>query len=71
VASVPQGYHVTETPQPLGGPLRLSFVRRISSLVLYVVGYGLIALFDGHTALLPAVASFCAGNALLVRFSDL
>jgi len=40
-------------------------------MLLYVVGYWLMALFDAHVAFLPAVASFCAANALLVPFSEL
>ena len=49
----------------------MCLVRRFSSILLYVLGYGSMALFDGHVALVPAVVSFCAGNALLVRFWDL
>jgi hypothetical protein len=46
-------------------------VRRFASILLYVVGYSSMALFDAHAAFLPAVASFCAASGLLVRFSEL
>lgn len=35
---------------------------------LYVVGYFAMSCLDTSVALLPAVASFSAANALLVRF---
>jgi hypothetical protein len=42
-------------------------VRRASSTALYVLGYALMSALDTHVALLPAIASFSAANALLVR----
>ncbi len=36
-------------------------------MLLYVFGYWILALFDANLAFLPAVASFSAANALLVR----
>jgi hypothetical protein len=42
-------------------------VRRVSALLLFTLGYALMALFEPATSALPALATFVSGGALLVR----
>jgi hypothetical protein len=42
-------------------------VRRLGATGLFVVGYWLMACLDGSVAFVPAVTSFCAASALIVR----
>jgi hypothetical protein len=42
-------------------------VRRVVSTVLFVVGYWLMACLDAQVAFLPAVGSFAAASALIVK----
>jgi hypothetical protein len=52
---------------PAAPDIRLNDVRRVSALLLFTLGYGLMALFEPAVSALPALASFLAGAAVLVR----
>ena len=42
-------------------------MRRTFSTLLFVAGYWLMACLDAQVAFVPAVGSFAAGSAILVR----
>ena len=42
-------------------------MRRVSALLLFTLGYALMALFEPAMSALPALATFVGGGALLVR----
>ncbi len=42
-------------------------MRRITALVLFTLGYGLMVLLDPAVSMVPALAAFYAGGMVLVR----
>jgi hypothetical protein len=47
--------------------IRCISMRRVTSTVLFVVGYALMAMLDANVAFLPCVSLFAAGSMLIVK----